>query len=101
MKNVKKFLITVLSIFTLTMTAPFTVVNAQEGGGTPNPAQVEQIISQIEDDLTPEQREMVREAQKENNRCVAMALVAGGFGATGGATGSISAFLSTLTTCHI
>lgn len=101
MKNVKKALITVLSIFTLAMVNPFTVVNAQEGGGNPNPAQVEQIISQIEDDLTPEQREMVRKAQKENNRCVAKALVAGGFGAVGGPKGSISAFLSTLTTCHM
>lgn len=55
MKNVKKVLITVLWIFTLAMVNPFTVVNAQEGGGNPNPAQVEQIISQIEDDLTPEQ----------------------------------------------
>lgn len=101
MKKMKMFCVSLISLFTLFSFTP-TVANAQSGEGNPNTAQVEQIINEIEDDLTEAQREEIREAQRENNACLASALVASGFAyPTGGSTGSITTLFSTLATCKI
>lgn len=97
----KIFFVALISVFTMASFTP-TVANAQSGGGNPNPSQVQAIIDDIYDDVTPEQREMIEEAQSENYTCVVSALVAAGFTyPTGGYGGSISTFLSTLSTCTI
>jgi len=80
-----------------------TTANAQSGGGNPNYAQVEQIINDIEDDVTPAQMETIREAQRENFSCLAEGLIDAGFTylGGGGAGGSITALMSNLATCPL
>lgn len=101
MKRIKMFLVTFMALLTMFSFTP-TMANAQSGEGNPNTAQVEQIINNIEDDLTSDQLETVREAQSENNRCLAQALVQAGFAyPTGGSLGSVTALMAQLTLCQI
>jgi hypothetical protein len=102
MEKMKKMVVVLMSLFTLVSFTP-TVVNAQSGGGNPNPSQVQDIIDDIYEDVTPAQREMIEEVQRENYSCLVSGLIDAGFTFVGGGggTGSLAAFLSNITTCGL